>query len=270
MKLPAIVKTATAKLAAYTRSNMSEELVSNLSLWFALITVVLGVLAGASGAAAWIFEHVESEIKDEKLAKYQADAGREIAKANEGAEEARKGSAIANKYAEEARNDAAQAKTTGALIESNNLALKAELAKLEAAVQWRAITAEQEARLISLLKPFAAAHPMVNKTVNIDVHNALDLEADRYAKRIAAILKSCRFDVIMTPPHFGFAAPENLSDFPLGLDITAKGTQPPPAMESLVDAFRQAQVPIRLATLYGGGVADGIITIKVWHKPEKQ
>jgi len=87
------------------------------------------------------------------------------------------------KDASTALEGAAAADARAKQVESTNLVLRTELAKLEAAVQWRTITAEQEATIIGILKPLATANPMVNKTVLISAHDGTDFEADAVTQK---------------------------------------------------------------------------------------
>jgi hypothetical protein len=141
------------------------------------------------------------------------------------------------------------------------------LASLKISSGDRTISPEQEKTLTDLLTPFVKANLMLNKTVQIGTAMSLEFEPNAYAKRIGSILKKCGFDVKMDAPALGFRDPNNLTADPLGLDITSNGFSPPPTMGLLINAFDEAKVPIRLATMFTNAPQDGIIKITVWHKP---
>ena len=93
-----------------------------------------------------------------------------------------------------------------------------------------------------------------------------DFEARWYAKRIVDVLNKCEFDAHLNPV-IGWGDPN--ASIPLGLGFLANGTEPPPFAIFLLNAFKTIGIIPQVASLQENVPADGILEIRVWHKPEK-
>lgn len=85
-----------------------------------------------------------------------------------------------------------------ALLESNNLVLRSNVAALEAAVQWREISVAQRANLLPILKAFNRANPGVPASV-ILISEQSNLEAMSYARQFRDLLNESGFKVNLSP-----------------------------------------------------------------------
>jgi len=182
----------------------------------------------------------------------------------------------ANARAGAANEIAAKANERVAKLESTNgqtMLLVEQLRKqnleLEAAVQWRTITPTQESTFIAFIKPAVDAHLFTSNVVRVDAHDTTDFEALWYAKRITGVLKNCGLDAKMTQPHIGFGNPEDLHNPPLGLGIYVNGKQPPPLGYAIAEAFVKASLALNVLYIETNAPDDGVIEVRVWHKPEK-
>ena len=155
-----------------------------------------------------------------------------------------------------------------AILESNNLVLRSNVAVLEKAVEWRTITPTQEKILIALLKPIAQAqHIFTTNLVIVDVDKT-DFEAERYATRITSVLRECGFPVSFTPNIWWH--PEEYRNR-VGLEIYGDGMNSASFEQVIFSAFAQANVsdlghPIIRTNGVNNG--SGLVHIWVFHKPE--
>jgi hypothetical protein len=175
------------------------------------------------------------------------------------------------KVAGEANKQAELAKERTEQLVSSNLLLRADLAKLEAAVEWRTITPTQEAKLIEFFKRVIRDNLLPDKTVEVSAHQPTDLEAMRYARRITKVLGLCGFDAKMGPPHFFFDDAKLSELTTAGVLVFQNGKAGDklfPAVNALVDAFKQADIIVQ-PTVFTNQPADGIARIRVLAKPEK-
>lgn len=214
-----------------------------------------GVLIIILGVAIEIYE---SMLVEEKLAKATTQAAAAIVEA-----------AAANGRAGIANQLAAQANERSKQLESTNLLLRAELVKLEAAVEWRKVTATQRTNLINLLQRFTQARFTSNNSVRVNVQES-DVEARWYAKQIVGVLRECGFAVTLRP-IIGLSDPE--AEIPLGLGIAEYGSEddskPRINMNAIAEAFIAVGIEVRQKTIYTNKPPDGVVIINVWHKPEK-
>jgi hypothetical protein len=143
-----------------------------------------------------------------------------------------------------------------------------ELKELESAVAWRTISPKQKAIIIERLTSIGKRNDNADKTVLIEFHDESDFEARQYAKRIEDVLKECGINAIR--PDFKVLVGEWPDDFekPTGLGITQYGYVPSSLAESVLGAFRLADVQFD-ALLATNHPPDGILRIMVWPKREK-
>ena len=158
--------------------------------------------------------------------------------------------------------EAAHANERAATVESNNLVLRSNVVALESEMQWRTITPKQETDLIMLLKP--AQNAGTKHHVIVDFEQT-DFEARWYAKRIVDVLKECGFDA-NSPSQIGFNDPN--APIPVGLGFFTTGHVPPFALDILI-AFRAVGIVPQVAESHRAAADDEVLTIEVWHKPEK-
>jgi len=176
----------------------------------------------------------------------------------------------ANETAAAALLQAGVATNRTAQIEQTNLLIRSNVATLEAEVQWRTITPEQESTLINLLTPFITTSLVSRKPVGVEVWQWGDWEAAWYANKIRDVLKKCGFEVV-SPGGYSITGynPMDPAGYTTGLDITENAPTATDDMRAIVVAFAVARIPLRLAMIYTNTIPDGTVTIKVWHKPEK-
>jgi hypothetical protein len=128
----------------------------------------------------------------------------------------------------------------------------------------RTITPEQEANLVSELKPYTQANFMANMKVSVIVEQT-DVEALMFASRIADVLRECGF-VVELNSMIGFGDPSK--PIPTGFGIFVNGKPPQFATEILNDFQIVGLVP-SIANLDTNVPEDHKLTIRVFHKPSK-
>jgi len=162
------------------------------------------------------------------------------------------------------------------LLESTNLGLRTELAKLEAAVQWRTITPTQEATITNFLMPVIALNPRLKKSEIFLCTDSGDIEAMRYTQQIGRVLKESGFSSVTQSAGWSMPSStngwDNLSDFeiPTGIGLAIKNRNKYPSFVDLIyEAFVAADM--RPARNEGGiFLTEDNLVINVWSKPQKQ
>src|SRR5688572_7466215 len=149
-----------------------------------------GVLIIILGVAIEIYESMLVEDKLAEATKQASAAVVEAAAANERA-------GVANQLAAEANERSKQ-------LESTNLVLRTELAKLQAAMQWRTITPTQRANLLRVL---ARKSALLNTNVIIIRVEDSDPEAFSYAKQLADVLTEAGFSAVELRPGKWLSGP---------------------------------------------------------------
>jgi len=210
----------------------------------------LGALAGLTGAAAWLFAHIESDIKDAKLKRYQEDSGAKIAEAGAIAARANEGQAKANQIAAEANERMEE-------LRKQNL-------ELERQIQPRRISSQQETDITRSLEKWR----LIEKCAVTLTVEAMDVEARVFMKQIGDVLRKCGFAVsefpLLTLPKVGgpTAPPPPI----FGLHILM--SDPPPAgAEAILGALRDAQLQPIVVDKGSKRARVGIIDIEVGAKP---
>lgn len=161
--------------------------------------------------------------------------------------------------------EAAESKERSKKLESGNLSLRAEVAKLEAAVEWRKITPTQERMLVNQLKPFSEG-PLPLRRQSITVWaDVADIEARWYSQQISDVLVKCGFD---SKPDSMLSLPDPKAPIPFGLGIFVNGPPAPKYAEALLTAFATAGIRFDLRAFTTNLPPDVAIRINVWHKPE--
>jgi hypothetical protein len=161
--------------------------------------------------------------------------------------------------------------TKAALVEASKVAAdvrsvmtSSNLAAIKITSADRTINSEQEAKLISILKPWTQANLMLKKSVEVDVEMS-DFEAIQYGNRITGVLKECGFDANMdkTVTMFNPDAP-----IPSGVEFWINGFRPPQFAVEIITAFKGVGIPITSLNINTNAASSGTLIIKVWHNPK--
>jgi hypothetical protein len=146
-------------------------------------------------------------------------------------------------------------------LESQNLTLRKQLLELQAMVQWRTITAEQETNLLHRLKPFIQTHPALPAKVVVDLDGE-NPECLQYAKRLAEVLTECGFEVQLDPSLRLSFNPAN------GLLFEVRdGLHPPAHAREITKVFNELKIPV--IAIGNTSVADDVLHILIMPKPDK-
>jgi hypothetical protein len=173
-----------------------------------------------------------------------------------------------NKDAAEATKLAAEANQEAARNGLARVQIEKQLLELQAATQWRTITLAQEFDLFLTLKQLPGMSMPYRHEVVVDVLET-DFEAVAFAKKIVLILRKCGFDAQRSRPYIGFGDPENLSQSPSGFGVFLNGPTPSPPQVALLEAFERVGLKAATKNYDPNQPVDGIVTIRVWHKPER-
>lgn len=162
--------------------------------------------------------------------------------------------------------EAAESNERSKKLEAVNLSLRAEVARLEATVEWRKITPAQETLLINGLKAFGESTPPLSRQQITVWADEADIEARWYSQQISDVLAKCGFD---SKPDSGMSLSDPKAPIPLGLGIIVNGPVLPKHAEALVVAFASAGIKFDVRVLNPNAPPDGVVRIQVWHKRGK-
>lgn len=250
-----VQKITTTQRRISDANKMSDSFVENASWLFAVATIGLGTLAAVAGAIGWYFSSVESKIKDRRFSQYQMESNARIAEAQAKGESASQAAAEATKLAA-----ALQLKSEE--MASTNLLLRAEVAKLEAAVRWRTIDSEQESILVGMLSPVARELASTFRMVEISTGD-LGAETVNFAKRIAEVLSACGFEVAFKGAgHASGFNPDQGVVF-----LMADRQNPPPHSDPIIRAFEAAKIQ-RLSFASSPLAIGETLIVMVLRKPD--
>jgi hypothetical protein len=237
------------------------------SFWFwTCLEIIAGLLVAAGCWGEWY------------LFKNPADDGDESAKRLHHGREVRciiavaigvtvEFAALAHSIPEAVRleKDVAEIGTTNAQLVADNLVLRSNVAVLEAAVQWRTITQQQEATLIRLLSPLTQ-NDVTSRSRMLVNSGLMDDEAILYRNRLVDVLKKCGFNPIV-PDGLSALTDSNGNPIPL-VGLIFKVKHPVRFRSGLIfAAFQEAHIPVEVQSQTDMGEYD--LWIVVGHKPEK-
>jgi len=178
-----------------------------------------------------------------------------------------KDAAEGNRLAGVANERASSNELQVAQLIRDNLILRSNEAELELKTQWRTITPEQETNLIHVLSPVSNSLPNGQKSVLVMAEGADNPETQRYANRIADVLKNCGFEAVsggglrIGTTQFGVMVSE-------GVLIQVKDrTNPPPHAIPILKAFQTLNIK-SLRAEQNRDTKEGLVVIRVLPKPE--
>jgi hypothetical protein len=158
------------------------------------------------------------------------------------------------------RKDAALANDRAKSNELQVVIAQSNLAALQLQVQWRTITAEQQASLIKRLRPLAVELPNGEKEITIETIGD-NPEARQFAVKLAFVMGACGFNVFLNQGlTLGFR--QGVGVF---LGVKDKN-RPPPHAEPILRAFEESKIgPLQTDSV---AAKDGELVIVVFQKPE--